>query len=859
MLDQQLKDQLLELYGKELPSLPTAEQFHLYLKAFRERFSPDRLASLEGEALLETMHSHGSKESLVYWLEFKNDTEFPSTLFGSIAGGSAFKFGIYKSSETGEWKAGSAKAQVTISVREAITRAEAHREQLLRGVRLLEKLPAEASEQEYRKLQQEINGQAPDVSELAWGHKYFFLLFPDKLDDFHNVDYQRFHLWKLQIPVPVEAGRYELAFWYTAVARELGISTNSLTWLLNARNGKPHSYWRIGTREGDSKTSHWEAMKSGGFGAVGWKELGDLSWVSYNDQSKKNLQSAIAEKYQQTPQQTGKDTQQLFSFVARVSEGDILIAADGEKVLGIGKVVGGYSFSGDHPFPHRRKVEWLNTDEWKPAKMDGLRTTVYRVKTPELIVSIEKHLQLPASPRVRRAGKTRGSNIIYYGPPGTGKTFQMQQLFAEYTDAAVPESRGEFLEKLVSPLPWWQVVALVLLHVKSARVPEIYAHEILQAKDRQMAQKNARAMIWAMLQQHTVEGCAHVKYEKRYEPFLFSKDAESVWTVDEEAVGREVPELFDLKEKIRNFNPRTEEVRRYEFVTFHQSYGYEDFVEGIRPLMDKDEEAEVVRYRVEPGVFRRICNKAEKDPANGYAIFIDEINRGNISKIFGELITLIERDKRVTPDGKGLRARLPYSKDDFGVPENLSIIGTMNTADRSIAFIDIALRRRFLFSEMMPNLDLITQMVGNQGVIDNVDIRQLLDTMNRRIEFLYDRDHMIGHSFFLPCATLEDVRDAFLQNIIPLLQEYFYGDWEKICLVLGCGGSVNGSKTVNEHPVIRSDRLIEKDILGFDHLDFEDCCRFEVCPGFSGADGDLLKKYLTGIYSKNGGTGMQDQ
>lgn len=293
-----------------------------------------------------------------------------------------------------------------------------------------------------------------------------------------------------------------------------------------------------------------------------------------------------------------------------------------------------------------------------------------------------------------------------------------------------------------------------------------------------------------------------------------------------------------------------EQINRYEFITFHQSYGYEEFVEGIRPVLSGDDATNAIdsiRYKVEPGVFRQICTRAENDWEHEYAIFIDEINRGNISKIFGELITLIEDDKRIAPGGKGMRVRLPYSKAPFGVPANLSIIGTMNTADRSIAFIDVALRRRFRFEEMMPSSEVIREKVGNSGMIDGVDVPLLLDTLNNRIEFLYDRDHMIGHSYFLNCTTLEDLRDVFLQNIIPLLQEYFYGDWEKICLVLGCGTNGNGGATKNRHPLVNAEELVEKDILGFD-LDFDDCCRYEVHPDFSKATGGKLKAYLTAIY-----------
>lgn len=266
---------------------------------------------------------------------------------------------------------------------------------------------------------------------------------------------------------------------------------------------------------------------------------------------------------------------------------------------------------------------------------------------------------------------------------------------------------------------------------------------------------------------------------------------------------------------------------RIEFTTFHQSYGYEEFIEGIKPKLGVDNET--LGYIIEDGVFKAFCNRAKavkvqtatgaqildeylNDPVveveqetKPYVFIIDEINRGNISKIFGELITLIEDTKRAG-ESEVMEAILPYSGEPFSVPKNVCILGTMNTADRSIALMDTALRRRFEFIEMMPDSNVLEDIGAGKITIgdEELNIARMLDIINKRIEFLFDREHTIGHAFFTKLRdnpSIEALASIFEKNVIPLLQEYFYEDYEKIQLVLGDNTKEDEFKFILDRPV----------------------------------------------------------
>ncbi|WP_298941210.1 AAA family ATPase [uncultured Psychromonas sp.] len=402
----------------------------------------------------------------------------------------------------------------------------------------------------------------------------------------------------------------------------------------------------------------------------------------------------------------------------------------------------------------------------------------------------------------RNQAKQKAINLIYYGPPGTGKTFTLQKLLKEeYTEIGTSEEPEVWLNNKLGDLSWFEIMTLILLDIdEEVSVTEIVNHEYFTKKLALNGRTaNIRQTAWAALQTHTIQDSKTVKYAKRIEPLIFDKNTDSKWTI----VDKEHELIVGFREQLNELKAGPlveEEIKRFEFVTFHQSYGYEEFIEGLRPVTNDDGD---ISYVVKPGILKRLCMRAEADPNHQYALVIDEINRGNISKIFGELISLIEIDKRSDKVDK-LTVTLPYSNLPFSVPGNLDIIGTMNTADRSLTHIDIALRRRFEFKELRTDYALISDNV------DGINLRKLLFTINKRIELLLDREHIIGHALLMKIKNLAGLKKVFIANIMPLMEEYFFDDWDKINKVFNGNGFVSELKDAHTTWLGDSDEYVAK-------------------------------------------------
>ncbi len=391
------------------------------------------------------------------------------------------------------------------------------------------------------------------------------------------------------------------------------------------------------------------------------------------------------------------------------------------------------------------------------------------------------------------SGTTFGglTNLILYGPPGTGKTYLAKKI-AEKIIANQIESQNEeiALQGIVDELQLYQLIALAMYdHDPKSQlsVDEIKVLPLIRTRYSMYPIKRQNESIWGSLQIHSNPESITINVANHQFPYLFNKTEEAKWYLDKEGIEYVIQNFSEDLDLLRKNVQSLKESDFVKWITFHQSFSYEEFIEGLRPVVDEETEG-INHIEIVPGVFKTICARASAQSSFNYVLIIDEINRGNISRIFGELITLIEDDKR--EDAKNeISVVLPYSKDTFKVPKNLYLIGTMNTSDRSIALLDAALRRRFAFMEVIPNYELLQDIEVGSGDL-TINLAELLEYLNKKLQQTLDKDHQIGHSYFLKIgdykkeSRIDALEFVWNYQILPFLEEYFYSQPDRFVEIL---------------------------------------------------------------------------
>ena len=610
----------------------------------------------------------------------------------------------------------------------------------------------------------------------------------------------------------------------------------------NPKEKQSNRWWIISAGEDPVREKVWNEFRNSNTIGFYWNQLGDLSKLTEEQIKEKFKQIGIKEK--------GKPR---FWDPARailmVKKNDILFVKLGKRgFYGIGKATDTYQYNTNQSYHHTIPVQWITIQPYK--KPEGyslnlqLNYTMISIpdknQEPELVKYYEnaingktltfeeEELDAVTLDTFDRALKLK-PNLILYGPPGTGKTLNANEI-------------AKHIIKKNNSFPTWKLCAKRILFENSGKsLPyTTITEQILDKKLRfktsaETPQETVRSRLADDIKDNGTNSI-FVKTDRGEYGFklpltfkagiqlmlelngplsyldmtkhlleknIIHTDGETPEKTLLAVITDEIKKNPDDSIFVQTSTPGTYDLRKKEVttksfvekVTFHPSYSYEDFVEGFRPNQKEGE----TPYVLEKGIFQQICNTADKDPSNKYVLIIDEINRGNIPKILGELITLIEKDKRNSDDS----LKLTYSKKPFFVPENLIIIGTMNTADKSLMQMDDALKRRFVFEELMPDTDLLEKELKKNNVPKAEDYSKILKRINEKITgdgknsreskeaLIQFRDRQIGHSYFWNIGKEnnpdEDLQSIIKYDVIPLLQDYFYGNYELVRKILGKG------------------------------------------------------------------------
>ena len=673
-MNEQLKYLSPEWFRAEAPKYADTETEKQNLRQqFCDEFSIEKLRELSGKDLLNKIFysDNDTNDSLCYHLEMNPVYR----IFGSIKGGSAYKFGLFYHNAEQSWHTGSSQKSQELTESEAITKGTEIRDKIIEGAKIINNYVNATTIEEYENLSNELKNAA--IPEQMWIIKYYHMLYPDVIPEFYSGDWQKHVLSALNI-IPhtdsiVRMGQIALFI------KKCSISSIIFSNIFYGNVGGIKTFYRIGT--GDLGEC-WDAWKKNNYVAIGWDEIGNLSKFA----SKKNeLVKELIAKYDFGIRVATKTANQMIAFLDSTNNDTYVIAENGKKLLGIGVINSDYYFDESHKYKNCRNVQWnwINDSNISlPNDLEGLQTTYHMIKDEDnlcFLYNIILHGNIPDNPPPKQSEYTKEQflsevyisenefdrlssllknkkNIILQGAPGVGKTFAAKRL----------------------------------------------AYALMGEKD---------------------------------------------------------------DDRIR-------------MVQFHQSYSYEDFIEGYRPKEDGG-------LKLREGVFKQFCNKAVSDKNRDYYFIIDEINRGNLSKIFGELLMLIETDKR-----EDYFANLVYSgdKEKLSVPKNLYIIGMMNTADRSLAMIDYALRRRFAFYTMKPAFDNSTFKNDYNSVNCKLYHETIKAVKELNKEIVNDKSlgkgFEIGHSYFCSVKANE-IDDTLVKNIIefeiiPTIEEYWFDNDRKL-------------------------------------------------------------------------------
>lgn len=754
-----------------------------------------------------------SEETFCRWLEFR------SLNLGSIRGGSAEKLLLYKRKDGTGWyhnEEFNDEKEAWDAIRQGFVDAFAK---------------AQGGDwNSIDEIQSLYSGPALRLKAL---HVYF----PSEIVPIYSKTHLDHYLARLGC-----SGTYDSSWWGVRLNRFLlevlrkdtrfnGWTTNEMERFLYSW-ADPRESRRIVKIAPGEVGRYWDECREGGYICVGWDEIGDLTKFENKEAFRAAFDEVFATEYASQAKRTEK-AKELWTL-RELEPGDLVVANKGiSQILALGEVIEpAYEFRPDrNEYQHTVRVDWdlSYATEVSPQKRWAF------VTVQDLPISLYEAIAkgpgvgtpTPVAPLYREIATAleRKGQVILYGPPGTGKTYCARRFAVWWlldrvadpgasavlsNDDKLHVAEHQLSTTQVSRRVWWIVAnpkewswdTLKQGKAESYRYGRlkrnyplvqrgdlVIGYEAAPTKRIVKLARISRPLGTAASDEEPTIEVEYVgdivhgpSYEEmkvdpvlaKAEPLRFNNQG-TLFALTEDEADYLLAMLVDREPSLAPHVQQEGGVGQLTRLTFHASYSYEDFIEGFRPV---DTGGDGLTLRLEDGVFKRVCREAQAKPQRTFLVMIDEINRANVAKVLGELITLLERDKR------GLTIALPQSKESFAIPENVYLLGTMNTADRSIKLLDAALRRRFAFLEMMPDDALL---VGAE--VGGLFLSQFLAELNRRIAEHVGREKQIGHSFLLdgdqPVSEPTEFARRFRQEILPLLQEYCYDDYATLARYLG--------------------------------------------------------------------------
>lgn len=754
----------------------------LYEK-FAKEYSPPKLAELKGEALLDTifLNPRQFRKNLCYELEFGE-----CKILGGIGGGSAAKYGLYFSEKEKSWAEGHGRRFRPLSPDEAVLRGTEIRDALLKYCRLAEQCKPLVTLEDYRKL----GDLAGDVSLNQWMRKYLNMVFPDEFPAFF-ADNMQLKILKLFGVVP-EKNVFSRMGQLVLMAREAGISNALFARVVEDMLLKENVVNANG--ENEKMKDEFNAAEAGnvplnqilygppGTGKTYHAVLKAMEIVTFKQMFSDYLRSRKEKYSEEVLNEYVKHMEKINTECLKSD--NIFRYYDLQKYKRLEEeILAGDYINGDevrknensyYRYALKRYEEFLSD-----LRYEDVLAEFNRLKQAGQIEFVTFHQSYSYEefvegirPCVSWEGKA--NEVQYEGKKG---------IFREICENAGKASGAgkTNMGKNIADVDFSRTrVFKMSLVDKAAPGDNLYdyciGHNVVAlgySNDKDFSNCNC-ADDFSMIEDKWGKSALEIfKDRMRIGDVVIIANGNRKFR----AVGRITGEYrYDKNSEVRYCHFRSvewlyagQDIEVSEI--YDRNFSQQAIYGFYRTRNEGRENYNVIDTKKLVSVV--LEHSGEEVCRKPYILIIDVINRGNISKIFGELITLIEDDKR-----EAFSVCLPYSRNRFSVPKNLYIIGTMNTSDRSIASVDIALRRRFVFVPVMPDVRLVADNV------EGVDLRRILRNINGKISVLLDEDHQIGHSYFMNVRTLKELRKVLQFEVLPLLNEYFYGDWKKLVLLV---------------------------------------------------------------------------